>query len=86
MSTTHARRSMPAPMRSVSTSIAQSKRFIELEVARQIAESCQIDVAKVGVFVNHSLREIQDAIESLRPVLYPTPWRRTGRVPFRTAR
>lgn len=44
-----------------------SKRFVELELARQIADVVPADVAKVGVFVNHSRREIQDAVESLRP-------------------
>lgn len=44
-----------------------SKRFIEREVAQQIADIVPDRVAKVGVFVNHSIREIQDAIESLRP-------------------
>jgi phosphoribosylanthranilate isomerase len=42
-----------------------SKRFIELDAARQIAEVVPDGVAKVGVFVNHSAREIQDATESL---------------------
>jgi phosphoribosylanthranilate isomerase len=44
-----------------------SKRFIELEVARKIADVVPDHVAKVAVFVNHSAREIQDAVESLRP-------------------
>jgi phosphoribosylanthranilate isomerase len=44
-----------------------SKRFIEIEVARQIADVVPAHVAKVGVFVNHSAREIQEAVESLRP-------------------
>ena len=44
-----------------------SKRFIELDVARQFAEVVPAHVAKVGVFVNHSAREIQAAVESLRP-------------------
>jgi phosphoribosylanthranilate isomerase len=44
-----------------------SKRFIELDVARQIADVVPARVAKVGVFVNHSIREIQDAVESVRP-------------------
>jgi phosphoribosylanthranilate isomerase len=45
-----------------------SKRFIELDVAREIADVVPAHVAKVGVFVNHSAREIQAAVESLRPV------------------
>jgi len=44
-----------------------SKRFVELEIARQIAGIVPDHVAKVGVFVNHSIPEIQDAIDSLRP-------------------
>src|SRR4051812_23385888 len=44
-----------------------SKRFIELELARQIADVVPADVMKVGVFVNHSSREIQDAVEVLKP-------------------
>jgi phosphoribosylanthranilate isomerase len=44
-----------------------SKRFIEHDVARQIADAVPETAAKVGVFVNHSLREIQNAVESLRP-------------------
>jgi phosphoribosylanthranilate isomerase len=44
-----------------------SKRFVALDTARRIADIVPADVAKVGVFVNHSLREIEDAIESLRP-------------------
>jgi phosphoribosylanthranilate isomerase len=44
-----------------------SKRFIELDVARQISDVVPAHVAKVGVFVNHSVREIQEAVESLRP-------------------
>jgi phosphoribosylanthranilate isomerase len=44
-----------------------SKRFIELDVAKQIADVVPANVAKVGVFVNHSAREIQDAVESLQP-------------------
>jgi phosphoribosylanthranilate isomerase len=44
-----------------------SKRFVDFAVARQIAEVVPDNVAKVGVFVNHSLREIRDALESLRP-------------------
>jgi phosphoribosylanthranilate isomerase len=44
-----------------------SKRFVDLDVARHIAEIVPADVAKVGVFVNHSVREIHDAVESLRP-------------------
>jgi phosphoribosylanthranilate isomerase len=44
-----------------------SKRFIELDVARQIADVVPANVAKVAVFVNHSAREIQDAVESLQP-------------------
>jgi phosphoribosylanthranilate isomerase len=44
-----------------------SKRFIELDVARQIADAVPTGVTKVGVFVNHSVREIQAAVESLRP-------------------
>ena len=44
-----------------------SKRFIELEVARQIAGVVPDNVVKVGVFVNHSAHEIQEAAKSLRP-------------------
>jgi len=44
-----------------------SKRFVELDIARQIADVVPANVAKVGVFVNHSAREIQDAVESLQP-------------------
>ena len=44
-----------------------SKRFIERDVAQQIADIVPDHVAKVGVFVNHSTREIQDAIKSLGP-------------------
>jgi phosphoribosylanthranilate isomerase len=44
-----------------------SKRFIEFDVARQIVETVPARVAKVGVFVNHSAREIQEAAEVLRP-------------------
>jgi phosphoribosylanthranilate isomerase len=44
-----------------------SKRFVDSAVARQIADVVPDNVAKVGVFVNHSLREILDAVESLRP-------------------
>src|SRR4051794_13154140 len=44
-----------------------SKRFIDLDTARQIAEAVPTQVAKVGVFVNHSVREIQAAVESLQP-------------------
>jgi phosphoribosylanthranilate isomerase len=44
-----------------------SKRFIERDVAQQIADVVPDHVAKVGVFVNHSIRDIQDAVESLGP-------------------
>jgi phosphoribosylanthranilate isomerase len=44
-----------------------SRRFIEHEVARQIADVVPDHVAKVGVFVNHSLHEILEAVEYLRP-------------------
>ncbi len=44
-----------------------SKRFVELENARQIAEIVPSTVATVGVFVNHSVRDIQEAVENLRP-------------------
>jgi len=44
-----------------------SKRFIEIDVARQIADVVPDYVAKVGVFVNHSVHEIQEAVKSLRP-------------------
>src|SRR4051794_12772118 len=44
-----------------------SKRCIDLDVARQIAGVVPDSVAKVAVFVNHSVREIHDAVESLRP-------------------
>lgn len=44
-----------------------SKRFVELDVARQIAGVVPDNVVKVGVFVNHSVNEIQNAVESLRP-------------------
>jgi phosphoribosylanthranilate isomerase len=44
-----------------------SKRFVDLAVARQIGDAVPDDVAKVGVFVNHSLGEILDAVEALRP-------------------
>src|SRR3954449_4208412 len=43
-----------------------SKRFVDLAIARQIADVVPDNVAKVGVFVNHSVRKILDAIESLR--------------------
>ena len=44
-----------------------SKRFIELEEMRQITHVVPSGVTKVGVFVNHSTREIQDAAEVLQP-------------------
>src|SRR5258707_15096066 len=44
-----------------------SKRFIELEDARKIAGVAPKSVAKVAVFVNHSVREIQEAVDGLRP-------------------
>jgi phosphoribosylanthranilate isomerase len=44
-----------------------SKRFVGLEDARQIAGVVPNSVTKVGVFVDHSAREIQEAIEFLRP-------------------
>jgi phosphoribosylanthranilate isomerase len=46
---------------------SSSKRFIELDVARLISDVVPAHVAKVGVFVNHSTHEIQQAVESLRP-------------------
>jgi phosphoribosylanthranilate isomerase len=44
-----------------------SKRFVKLDIARKIADVVPANVIKVGVFVNHSAREIQDAVESLQP-------------------
>jgi phosphoribosylanthranilate isomerase len=44
-----------------------SKRFVELDIARKIADVVPANVANVGVFVNHSAREIRDAVESLKP-------------------
>jgi phosphoribosylanthranilate isomerase len=44
-----------------------SKRFVDLELARHIADIVPEHVAKVGVFVNHTAREIQNAIEALQP-------------------
>src|SRR4051812_44797640 len=44
-----------------------SKRFVELDVARHIADVVPADVTKAGVFVNHSASEIRHAVESLRP-------------------
>jgi phosphoribosylanthranilate isomerase len=44
-----------------------SKRFIELDVARPMADVVPNGVSKVGVFVNHSAREVQSTVEFLRP-------------------
>jgi phosphoribosylanthranilate isomerase len=44
-----------------------SKRCIDRDVAQQIADVVPSHVAKVAVFVNHSMSEIRDAIEALRP-------------------
>jgi phosphoribosylanthranilate isomerase len=44
-----------------------SKRFVEIEDARQIAGIVPNSVTKVGVFVNLSVREIQEAVEFLQP-------------------
>src|SRR4029078_3769687 len=44
-----------------------STRLVELDVTRHTDRVMPADVAKVGVFVNHSVREIQDAVEALRP-------------------
>jgi phosphoribosylanthranilate isomerase len=43
-----------------------SKRFVELEAAQKIAGVVPKSVTKVAVFVNHSAREIQDAVEYLQ--------------------
>lgn len=44
-----------------------SKRFVELDRAGEIADVVPSHVAKVGVLVNHSVSEIQDAVEALQP-------------------
>jgi phosphoribosylanthranilate isomerase len=44
-----------------------SKRSIGLDLAREIADVLPPDVAKVAVFVNHSHREIEAAVEALQP-------------------
>ncbi len=41
-----------------------SKRFIEYEQARRIADQMAGTVLKVGVFVNHDAREIAKAVEN----------------------
>jgi phosphoribosylanthranilate isomerase len=41
----------------------KSKRFIEHETARQISAALPTGVMKVGIFVNHPVGEIQEAIE-----------------------
>jgi phosphoribosylanthranilate isomerase len=43
----------------------KSRRFIEPDVARQIAASMQAGVMRVGVFVNHTAAEIVDIVDSV---------------------
>jgi phosphoribosylanthranilate isomerase len=42
-----------------------SKRFVELEQARRIADQVAGSALKVGVFVNHDAREIAEAVETV---------------------
>ena len=41
----------------------QSCRFVDIEIAQQIAAAVPPHVLKVGVFVNHSAREITETVE-----------------------
>ena len=44
---------------------AQSKRFVEPEVAQEIAARTRPEVAKVGVFVNESIGTIEDLVQQV---------------------
>ena len=44
----------------------KSRRFVEPQVAREIAAALPVDVLKVGVFVNHSDAEIAEVVDQVK--------------------